>query len=122
MDMTNQEYGAYFNKHDRFSLIRRIIAAFVHKSMDWTQAGKDSGSIISYLQWRYYGLRSAELDAEMDYQTALLEYTKVRYERGLIPDEDLHDAEFELELLKIDRSVLLLEGLSLETEINMHIL
>ena len=65
---------------------------------------------------------SAELDAEMDYQTALLEYTKVRYERGLIPDEDLHDAEFELELLEIDRSVLLLEGLSLETEINMHIL
>ena len=52
---------------------------------------------------------SAELDAKMDYQTALLEYTKVRYERGLIPDEDLHDAEFELELLKIDRSVLLLE-------------
>ena len=60
-----QEYGAYFNKHDRFSLIRRIIAAFVHKSMDWAQAGKDSGSIISYLQWRYYGLHSAELDAEI---------------------------------------------------------
>lgn len=60
-----QEYGAYFNKHDRFSLVRRIIAVFAHKSMKWSLSGKDSGAIISHLQWRYYELRMAELETEI---------------------------------------------------------
>ena len=64
----------------------------------------------------------AEVEAEIEYQTALLDNARLRYERGLIPEEDLHDASFELDNLMIDRSVLLLEGLSLETEIDMQIL
>ncbi len=64
----------------------------------------------------------SELQADIDYRSALLENTKLRFERGLATEEDMHDAALELELLSIDRSVLLLEGLSLECEIEMHIL
>ena len=64
----------------------------------------------------------SELQADIDYRSALLENTELRFERGLATEEDMHDAALELELLSIDRSVLLLEGLSLECEIEMHIL
>ena len=91
-----QQYSAYFIDHDRFSLIRRLIAAFIHKSMNWTQTGKDSGSIIPYLQWRYYGLRMAAFEAE------------IRMLQNRIRDFQLDDKQEELSCLsmKILRAVL----------------
>ena len=64
----------------------------------------------------------AELEAETEYSNAMLENARIRLERGLARQEDLHDAQHEVMLLDYDRNILLLEGLSLEAEIAMHIL
>ncbi len=58
----------------------------------------------------------AELEAEMEYERALLEMASIKHERGMITDEELHDAAFSLRMLELERDILLLEGLSLETE------
>ena len=71
------------------------------------------------LSWR----RSfSELESEIEYRDALLSSIEVRLERGLATEEEYEDAALDLELLYIDRDILLLEGLSLEAEIRMHII
>ena len=63
-----------------------------------------------------------ELEAEIRYREALLENIRTRYSRGLAADEEVHDAEHLLATLGIERSILILSGLSLESEAEMHIL
>ena len=64
----------------------------------------------------------SEMEAEIEYRKALLENMETRYERGLATEEELHDASFDLELLSLDRSILILDGLSLEAEAKRHII
>ena len=81
---------------------------------------EESGELWSrMLSWR----RSfSELESEIEYRDALLSSIEVRLERGLATEEEYEDAALDLELLYIDRDILLLEGLSLEAEIRMHII
>ncbi len=82
--------------------------------------GEESGELWNrILSWE----RSmAELEAEMDYRKALLDSLRIRLERGLAIEEDVHDAEVELRLASMDMDLLLLEGLQLEAECSVHIL
>lgn len=64
----------------------------------------------------------SEMKAEVEYRQALRGIISERLERGLANEEELHDAEVELDLLMIDRDILLLDGLALENEMNIHIL
>ena len=64
----------------------------------------------------------SEMEAEIEYRSALLSSIETKFERGLVTAEDVHDASVELDLLDLDRTILILEGLSLEAEIRMHII
>ena len=61
-----QKYSIYFQKHDRFSFLRRVIAVYFWKSMDWKESENPGMDIIQDLQWRYYSKRKDELQQEID--------------------------------------------------------
>ena len=67
----------------------------------------------SILAWER---EEAEMKAQLDYEEALAEMADIKHERGIISDEDLHDTMLSLSLLKMDRDILLLEGLELQAE------
>ena len=88
-----QEYSIYFQRHDRFSFFKRIVATFIQKSMDWKESGYLGTTIIQNLQWQYYCQRKKELQQQID----LLEMQ--------IAEFDMHGKEkqlsdFSLKLLK----------------------
>ena len=60
-----QEYSLYFDKHDDFSLFRRIVAVLIQKSMSWKDSGNLGIHIMQQLQWRYYCRRRNELKKEV---------------------------------------------------------
>ena len=60
------EYSFYFQRHDRFSFFRRVIAVFVQKSMNWEESGDSGMDIIQNLQWRYYSQRKKDLQQQID--------------------------------------------------------
>ena len=68
-----QSYSSYFDRHHRFSLFRRLMATFVHKSLSWHDSGEDGARIIIVLQKKYYDLKSAELSAEISSLQAQLD-------------------------------------------------
>ena len=81
---------------------------------------EDKESIWSQiLSWRR---EMEETEAEISYNTALLDMTRIRFDRGLSSEEDVHDREIELSLLLLDRDILLLEGLIVQTEAEMLVL
>ena len=61
-----QAYTMYFATHSHFSILRRICAVYLHKTLAWKEAGLGGERIISILQWRYYSARKRELEAEID--------------------------------------------------------
>ncbi len=58
----------------------------------------------------------AELDADVRYQNAFCEMQELKYERGLITQEELEDSSDELSSLLLELDIKKLEGLALEAE------
>ena len=61
-----QEYSFFFQRHERFSFLKRIVAVFVQGSMNWKESGDLGIKIIQNLQWRYYCKRKNELQQRID--------------------------------------------------------
>ena len=89
-----QEYSFYFQRHDRFSFFKRVIAVFVQKSMRWQESVDLGINIIQDLQWRYYCQRKKELQQQIDSLDRM------------IADFDMHGKEKQLS----DYSLKLLKG------------
>lgn len=58
----------------------------------------------------------AEMEADIRYREALCSMAELKHDRGMITDDELDDAYTELEILRLERDILLIEGLSLEAE------
>lgn len=61
-----QAYSFYFQRRDRFSFFKRVLAVFVQKSMGWQKSADLGTNIIQDLQWRYYCQRKKELQQQID--------------------------------------------------------
>lgn len=64
----------------------------------------------------------AEAEAEMSYLKASHDNLSQMLDRGLITAEKLHDSAVEIEALEHEMDALLLDGLSLQAEAEMHLL
>ncbi len=111
------------DERDRLELRQLMNEAVIKRNdlrdaeVSFAEEGADIWNRI--LSWQ---MEWDELEAEIRYREALLENIRTRYSRGLAAEEEVHDAEHLLATLGIERSILILSGLSLESEAEMHIL
>ena len=88
-----QKYSIYFQRHEIFSLFKRIAAVFFHKSVKWKDSKNIGINIIQQLQWRYYCQKKKELKSEIDLLDDQLKQLDMQSKERLLSD-------FSIKLLK----------------------
>ena len=90
---------------------------YVAALTDYTQEAQSLN--LRIMEWNF---KKTQTESDMKYLEDVLKNKKELFSMGLVPQKDVDDAQFDVEQAQYDYTVRLLEGLSLERDLNIFAL